>query len=114
MHIREYSEYFEEDVKDLLFELRRHLVRLDPRSFIMLKNNYRDEYFSYVSEEVEKHNGKIYVAEKDGKAIGVIVCKIFQDGNEIYHVVSDRVHIRSGSYGVRARQACGEGTCLSS
>ena len=80
--VEEYRACYENDVKDLLVELQSDLVKLDERGVLVLKDDYRDKYFYYVSEEIEKHDGKIFVAVDCGKAIGAVVCKIFQGGGE--------------------------------
>lgn len=59
MTIIEYGDEYAENTKDLLVELQRYLASLDERGVIVLKDNYREDYFRYVSEEVKKHNGKI-------------------------------------------------------
>lgn len=55
MNIIEYNEQFSEDVKDLFVELKVYLSSLDVNGIITLKDNYREGYFAYVLEEVEKH-----------------------------------------------------------
>lgn len=82
MNIIEYSEKYAEAVKDLLVELQSYLASLDKRGVLVLKDNYRDGYFSYVLDEVQKHDGKILLAQSEKKIVGIVVCKIFQDGGE--------------------------------
>lgn len=84
MHITidNYADTYENDVKDLLVELQTHIASLDKRKVIVVKSNYRDDYFVYVMQEIEKHSGKIFVAKVDDKICGMIVCKIFQGGGE--------------------------------
>lgn len=69
-------------MKDLFVELQEYLASLDKRGVLVLKENYREGYFAYVLEEIQKHDGKIFLAEENGTVIGVIVCKIFQGGGE--------------------------------
>lgn len=82
LEIKEYAKRNESDVKDLLVELQRHLMGLDKRGVLTLKESFRDGYFDYVQKEVLIHDGIIFVAEKDEKAIGCIICKIFCGGGE--------------------------------
>lgn len=82
MRIIEYEPGFEHDTKDLLVELQKHLAALDKRGVLVLKENYRDGYFSFVMEECQKHKGKVYLAIENERAVGMIVCKIFQGGGE--------------------------------
>ncbi len=88
MNIIEYSEKYAEDVKDLLVELQTYLASLDKRGVLVLKENYRDGYFSYVTEEVKNHNGKIFLAQLNDAIVGLVVCKIFQGGGESEYTTS--------------------------
>ena len=82
MRIIEYDPEFESDTKDLLVELQKHLASLDRRGVLVLKENYRDGYFSLVMKECQKREGKIYLAIENERAVGMIVCKIFQGSGE--------------------------------
>ncbi len=78
----EYEEAHAERVKDLLVELQTHLASLDDRGVIVLKENYREDYFAYLMGEIEKHEGKMLLAQGTESVIGLVVCKIFQGGGE--------------------------------
>ena len=80
--IIELTSEYAEGAKDLLVELQTHIARLDKRGVIVLKENFRDGYFDFVTEEVKKHEGKIFIAVKEGRAAGIVICKIFQGGGE--------------------------------
>lgn len=82
IEIVELTSKYAEGAKDLLTELQTHIAELDKRGVIVLKENFRNDYFDFVSEEVKKHNGKIFIAVKGGRAVGIIICKIFQGGGE--------------------------------
>ena len=82
MNIVEYSDEYAEAVKDLFVELQSYLAGLDKRGVIVLKDNYREDYFRYVLEELKKHSGRIFLAEENNAAVSCIVCKIFQGGGE--------------------------------
>lgn len=88
MNIIEYSEKYAEDVKDLLVQLQRYLASFDKRGVLVLKDNYREGYFTYVVEEVKKYNGKIFLADWFGRIVGLVVCKIFQGGGESEYTTS--------------------------
>ena len=77
MNIVEYSDEYAEAVKDLFVDLQSYLAGLDKRGVIVLKDNYREDYFRYVLEEL-----RIFLAEENNAAVGCIVCKIFQGGGE--------------------------------
>lgn len=82
MEIVEYQAEYEEQVKYLLVELQTYLSSLDERGVLVLKDSYRNEYFQYVMREVENNSGKIFIAVSGDKAVGLVVCKIFQGGGE--------------------------------
>ena len=82
MKIIEYSDEYAEHVKDLLVELQKHLASLDERGVIVLKDNYREDYFRYVLEEIKRNSGTILLAICDTVVVGCVVCKIFQGGGE--------------------------------
>lgn len=82
MNIVEYEPKYENDAKDLLVELQTYLASLDKRGVLVLKDNYRDDYFDYVVGECEKHYGKIFLAVENSRAVGMVVAKIFQGGGE--------------------------------
>lgn len=80
--ITEFTVEYTEAAKDLLVELQTHIATLDKRGVIVLKENFRDDYFKFVTEEVNIHSGKIFIAVMDGRAVGIVICKIFQGGGE--------------------------------
>ena len=80
--IMEFEEAHAERVKDLLVELQTHLASLDDRGVIVLKENYREDYFAYLMGEIEKHEGKMFLAKGAEGVVGFVVCKIFQGGGE--------------------------------
>lgn len=82
MKIVEYQAAYEEQVKNLLVELQTYLSFLDKRGVLVLKESYRNDYFQFIMREVENHSGKIFIAVSGDKAVGLVVCKIFQGGGE--------------------------------
>lgn len=80
--VEEYSSKYESDVKDLLVELQQYLTNLDDMGVLTVKGNFRDGYFNHVQKEIKENNGIIFVAERDGKTIGCIICKILCGGGE--------------------------------
>lgn len=77
-----YEEEHAERVKDLLAELQTYLASLDDRGVIVLKENYREDYFSYLMDEIAKHEGKLLLARNAEGVTGLAACKIFQGGGE--------------------------------
>ena len=82
MKIVEYDKKHINTVKDLLSELQEYLVKLDSRKVLVLKDDYRDRYFEYVTEDVKNNHGKIFIAENGNRAVGLVICKIYQGGGE--------------------------------
>ena len=78
----EYEEAHKEQAKDLLVELQTHLASLDETGVLVLKENYREDYFAYLMGEIEKHEGKMFLARNAEGILGLVVCKIFQGGEE--------------------------------
>ena len=75
--IIEYDEKYLEDVKDLLVELEEYILTIDEDDLDQLHPEYREEMAVIDLEEVNKNNGKCYLAVEDNKAIGLIMGCIF-------------------------------------
>lgn len=73
MHIIEYEDKYLNDVKDLLVELEDYIVAIDKDHLDQVHPEYRDKMASIDLEEVNKSNGKCYLAIEDTKAIGLIM-----------------------------------------
>ena len=72
MEIIEYSKKFENDVKNLLVELQQYIVELDEYKLNILTPEYKNMYFKKTLNLISKHNGKIYLAIENERAIGMI------------------------------------------
>lgn len=73
MTIIEYDEKYLEDVKDLLVELEEYILSIDEDDLDQLHPDYRDKMAILDLEEVNKNEGKCYLAVEDDKAIGLIM-----------------------------------------
>ena len=73
MKIIEYEEKYLEDVKDLLVELEEYIISIDKDELDSLHPEYRDKMAILDLDEVEKNNGKCYLAIENDKAIGLIM-----------------------------------------
>ena len=73
MEIIEYNEKYLEDVKDLLVELEEYILTIDKDELDQLHPEYREKMAIKDLEEVNKYNGKCYLAIEDNKAIGLIM-----------------------------------------
>ena len=84
MEIREYEEKDADAVKDLLVELQELIVHLDEDRYNIITSHYRDEVFAFIMMNVHKYEGKIFVAEDNGKLIGLVVTLINNDEEETF------------------------------
>jgi len=73
MKIIEYTEIYLEDVKDLLVELEEYIISIDKDNLDQLHPEYREKMALLDLEEVNKYNGKCYLAIENDKAIGLIM-----------------------------------------
>ena len=78
MKIIEYEEKYLEDVKDLLVELEEYILSIDKDNLDQLHPQYREKMAILDLEEVEKYNGKCYLAIENEKAIGLIMGYIIE------------------------------------
>lgn len=73
MKIIEYNEKYLEDVKDLLVELEEYILTIDKDNLDQLHPDYRDKIAMLDLEEVERLNGKCFLAIENNKAVGFIM-----------------------------------------
>ena len=78
MQIIEYENNYLEDVKDLLVELEEYIVSIDKDDLDHVHPEYREKMPIKDLEEVNKNNGKCYLAVEDDKVIGLIMGTISQ------------------------------------
>ena len=77
MEIIEYNEKYLEDVKDLLVELEEYILSIDEDELDQLHPEYRDKMAVLDLDDVNKYEGKCYLAIQDNIAIGLIMGCIF-------------------------------------
>ena len=73
MQVIEYEDKYLEDVKDLLVELEEYIVSIDKDYLDQVHPEYREKMAIIDLEEVNKNNGKCYLAIENEKAIGLIM-----------------------------------------
>lgn len=71
--IIEYSDRYLEDVKDLLVELEEYIITIDKDNLDTLHQEYREKMATLDLEEVNRYDGKCYLAIENDKAIGLIM-----------------------------------------
>lgn len=72
MEIEEIQEKHFEGIKDLLVELQEHIVEIDNFHLNILSKDYREKYFEYMLKDREENQGKVFVATKNEKVVGMI------------------------------------------
>lgn len=77
MQIVEYENKYLGDVKDLLVELEEYIVSIDKDHLDQVHPKYREKMAIIDLEEINKNNGKCYLAVENDKAIGLIMGCIF-------------------------------------
>lgn len=70
--IIEYDSMYDEDIKDLLVELQKHISDIDKEGYNILTDDYRDLYFKKILEEIEAWKGKIFLYKEDERIVGLI------------------------------------------
>ena len=73
MKIVEYKEKYLEDVRDLLVELEEYIVSIDKDELDHVHPEYRDKKAILDLDEVNKYNGKCYLALDNDKVVGLIM-----------------------------------------
>ena len=73
MQIIEYEDKYLEDIRDLLTELEEYLVSIDKDDLDRVHPEYHEKLALVDLEEVNKNNGKCYLAIENDKAIGLIM-----------------------------------------
>ena len=72
INIVEMQEKHHEQVKNLLVDLQKYVIEIDKYGLNILSEEYREKYFDYLLNDCKNMNGKIYVYENDGCAVGMI------------------------------------------
>lgn len=77
MKVIEYEDKYLEDVRDLLVQLEEYIVSIDKDELDQVGKDYREKMALMDLEEVNKNNGKCYIAVENNKVIGLIMGCIF-------------------------------------
>ena len=73
MEIIEYKDKYLEDVRDLLTELEEYIVSIDKDELDQVHPKYHEKMALVDLDEVNKNNGKCYLAIENDTAIGLIM-----------------------------------------
>ncbi len=84
LEIINYSNKYNESIKDLLVELQEYIAEIDKEKYNILTNEYREKYLKKTMDEVNKYEGKIFLAIENEKVIGLIVGLINNEEESTY------------------------------
>ena len=73
MKIIEYETKYLENVRDLLTELEEYIVSIDKDKLDHVHSEYHEKMALVDLEEVNRHNGKCYLAIENQKVVGLIM-----------------------------------------
>ena len=77
--IIEYSEKYKQEVINLLIELQQHLADIDVEGYNILTENYGEQYFEKVLNEVILFQGKMFLYNHNDKILGLVAGVINND-----------------------------------
>lgn len=81
MKIIDYSTKYDENIKDLLYELQEYICSIDREKYNIMTNECREESFNKTIKEVNENNGIIFLAEDNNEIIGFIAGIIIEAEN---------------------------------
>lgn len=84
LKIINYSNKYNEQIKDLLVELQEYIAEIDKEKYNILTNEYREKYFEKTMNEVNKYEGKIFLAIENEKVIGLAIGLINNEEENTY------------------------------
>ncbi len=84
LEIINYSNKYNEAIKDLLVELQEYIAEIDKEKYNILTNEYREKYFEKTMNEVNKYEGKIFLAIENENVMGLIVGLINNEEESTY------------------------------
>lgn len=71
--IIDYDSTYDNDIKELLYELQEYIMSIDKEGYNIISPEYKDEYFNKVMKEVKEYQGKIMLYEEENKIVGLII-----------------------------------------
>ena len=86
--IIEYNSQYDEQIKDLLVELQNYLIDIDDWHTQVMLPEYRENYFKFDMEKIEKQSGKVYLSIEKNMVIGLII-GIVEQKDEVDKLTND-------------------------
>jgi len=81
MEIIEYCSKYDDNIKDLLYELQEYVASIDREKYNIVTEACREENFKATMEELDKNNGKLLLASVDSEIVGFI-CGIILEAED--------------------------------
>ena len=72
-NIVEYNNKYDDDIKELLFELQSYIMSLDKEGYNIIFEENKDEFFHKIMNEIKEYNGKMLLYKEKNKIIGLTV-----------------------------------------
>jgi len=82
--IIDYSNKYDEDIKNLLVELQEYISKLDREKYNVISSSFREEYFKEAISTIKKYEGKIFLAMDNEMIVGAIFGVINNDNIDSY------------------------------
>ena len=90
MEINNYNKKYDNDIKVLLAELQEYIVSIDPEKYNIITEGYADKYFEKTINEINKYEGKMFLAVIDNKVVGLIIGLINNEKENTYDFVAPK------------------------
>lgn len=84
MEIIDYSSKYDDNIKDLLVELQEYMSEIDKEKYTVLTPDYREKHFKKIMSEVDKYEGKIFLAKEMESIVGIIIGVINNEDERTY------------------------------
>ncbi len=82
--IIDFSEKYSEEVKNLLLELQEHIEEIDQEGYNIVGQNFKEECFKKMLNEVDSSGGKILLYVENNIACGMCVGLINNEREETF------------------------------
>ena len=82
--IIDYDSKYDNDVKELLYELHEYIMSIDKEGYNVISLEYKDDFFNKVMKEIKEYKGKIFLYEENNKIVGLIVGSINNEETDDY------------------------------
>lgn len=93
-NIIEYNKVYDNDLKELFYELQEYIMSIDQEGYNIINKNNKDDYYKKVMNEINTYQGKILLYKEDNKIVGLIVGYINnEETNEIDFIAPKRGRI---------------------